>query len=755
MTVNTPTKPATILTLHLFVHDDTQHQRTPSSPVLDLIERMHQQEITCVVHSQAAQPPDDVAHQPSVFVSVGGSAADFVGLLGMPLERRRRWLHVTDAASLDHRAVIYCWLSATDPMPQPPRLQPTVLPSRPLVSVFTPAYRSGQRLQRPYQSLLAQTYPHWEWVVVDDSGDEAQTFRDCIGPLEDPRVVKVLLAQHLGRIGSVKRIAAGVCRGDILVELDHDDELTPDALERIVDALVAHPDCGFVFGDGAEVYEETGASHWYGWDAGFGYSLYWRQYDSVTGGTVDVQRTPDTNDRTIRHLVGLPNHPRAWTRSFYEAVGGHREGLSVADDFDLLLRSFVAGPFLRLPHLLYLQYRNAGGSNTTFTRNRQIQLLCSVIDQFYRHRVDHRMRELNVPKTAQLPYRRIWTCPDGDPRWIAADRHHVDASRTSRELFVLPWDDRHALQLLEQRLQAVQAAGWAGVELVVVGEVPQQRLEAAARQAPPGAVRWWQTDRTWPLSHVVRYGREMCSGAPSLIHGVDASITAEAGPDWRAPLPWVDRFQPIAARDRGFDRLHLLHWLQQRFGYSAYLEIGTDRDEVFSRMNGFRVKVGVDPSAGGTHRMTSDAFFAANRDQPLDRQQRFDLIFIDGLHEHQQVMRDVRNALACLLPGGTVVLHDCMPFEASQQVVPRPVPHALWTGDVWKAVFELRSQPDIDTATGRFDWGVSVIRVRPNQRPFHEVPAHCDWSFYEQHRDQGLNTMTFDDLLDWIDPGKP
>lgn len=529
MNANPPTKRTTVLTLHLFVQSSTE-QRTPSPQVLDLIERMHQHEIACVVHTSQAQPPDDVPHEPCVFVSVGAQATDFVGLYAMPLARRRRWLHVTDATSLDHRAVIYCWLSATDPMPQTPTLQPVVLPPQPLVSVFTPAYRSGQRLQRPYRSLLAQTYPHWEWVVVDDSGDDTNTFRDCIAPLDDPRVIKVLLAQNLGRIGSVKRIAAGVCRGDILLELDHDDELTPDALQRIVDALVANPDCGFVFADGAEVYEVTGTSHWYGWDAGFGYTMYWRQHNALKGGTVDVQRTPDTNDRTIRHLVGLPNHPRAWTRWFYDAVGGHREGLSVADDFDLLLRSFLAGQYLRVPHLLYLQYRNEGASNTTFVRNRQIQLLCSVIEQFYRPRLDRRLQALSVPKTAQLPYRRIWSCAHDDPRWVSADRCHVDDHRTCRELFVLSWDDPQAAHMLEQRLQAAQAAGWVGFEFIVVGAVPEPRLKAVARHAPPGALRWWPMDRTWPLSHVKRYGLQLGSGAPSVIHGVDPNITADAGP---------------------------------------------------------------------------------------------------------------------------------------------------------------------------------------------------------------------------------
>jgi glycosyltransferase involved in cell wall biosynthesis len=46
------------------------------------------------------------------------------------------------------------------------------------VSVFTPAYRPGAKIRRPYESLLAQTFKDWELVVVDDSDDDGATFRE-------------------------------------------------------------------------------------------------------------------------------------------------------------------------------------------------------------------------------------------------------------------------------------------------------------------------------------------------------------------------------------------------------------------------------------------------------------------------------------------------------------------------------------------------------------------------------------------------
>ncbi len=73
---------------------------------------------------------------------------------------------------------------------------------------------------------------------------------------------------------------------------------------------------------------------------------------------------------------------------------------------------------------------------------------------------------------------------------------------------------------------------------------------------------------------------------------------------------------------------------------------------------------------GGTHRMTSDEFFATN-----DR--HFDVIFVDGLHESEQVLKDVSAALDILNPNGFVFMHDCNP--RFQEIQVRPRRNVLWT----------------------------------------------------------------------------
>ena len=502
-----------LLTVHLYVDDRDAVSPSYLAALNELMARLQATGIATLRGWNGGDPLSISTIGPSVFVSMGESDRVFAGLYAMPLADRRRWLHYRHPADIQPDSLLYCWLAATEPLPSVNLAKPSQLASRPLVSVFTAAYRTGQRIQRPYQSLLNQTYDHWEWVVVDDSGDERATYDGWLKPLADPRIRVISRDRRSGYIGTVKREAADQCRGQILVELDHDDELTPDCLARLVQAFQRHPECGFAFGEAAEIYEETGDSHWYGWDAGFGFLTYWRQYDASSQRCVNVPRTPGINSKTVTHLIGLPNHPRAWTRACYDAAGGHRRGLSVADDYDLIIRSLLCTRALRVPQLLYLQYRNAGGSNQTFQRNAQIQQMCASLEQYYRPRIQQRLAELGLPSLVDHPYRRVWTCPDGSAEHAHADVVDQGTMVKTAYLLYLPLgESAQTSAALAAALRSCAEKAWQDCELVVVGDVPEALLEPAAATAPPGSLRWWKTDASWPQEDHIRYGRLLCRG---------------------------------------------------------------------------------------------------------------------------------------------------------------------------------------------------------------------------------------------------
>ena len=142
--------------------------------------------------------------------------------------------------------------------------------------------------------------------------------------------------------------------------------------------------------------------------------------------------------------------------------------------------------------------------------------------------------------------------------------------------------------------------------------------------------------------------------------------------------------------------------LLQATGARSYLEIGCGEHDLFSQVHAVR-KVGVDPTHGGTHRMTSDAFFAAN-------DETFDVVFVDGLHSYDQVRRDVRNALDVVPPGGWIALQDMFPRDWIEEHTPQ-ISASRWTGDPWKLAFELIGARGVEFRLLAIDHGVGVIRV--------------------------------------------
>jgi hypothetical protein len=158
---------------------------------------------------------------------------------------------------------------------------------------------------------------------------------------------------------------------------------------------------------------------------------------------------------------------------------------------------------------------------------------------------------------------------------------------------------------------------------------------------------------------------------------------------------WNWRATPI-------NRIAVVNLAAAKFPACAYLEIGCDRNEVFNSVPVDR-KVGVDPNRGGTIKTTSDAFFQSNTD-------RFDVIYIDGLHTYEQVHKDVANAMRCLNSGGWVILHDLLPHNWIEAHVPR-IAMGSWTGDVWKVAFELIETPGVEFNIVKVDNGVGVFRL--------------------------------------------
>ena len=153
-----------------------------------------------------------------------------------------------------------------------------------------------------------------------------------------------------------------------------------------------------------------------------------------------------------------------------------------------------------------------------------------------------------------------------------------------------------------------------------------------------------------------------------------------------------------------FYRWDLIEYLIKKNNYKNYLEIGCDKNQLFSKVN-IGNKIGVDPVSGGNVRKTSDDFFKENKSN-------FDIVFIDGLHTYEQVKKDILNSVNCLLDEGIILVHDCMPDSLGKQAVPRY--KMQWNGDVWKAIVDLRQQENLEIYTCEIDQGIGVISKKKN-----------------------------------------
>ena len=151
-------------------------------------------------------------------------------------------------------------------------------------------------------------------------------------------------------------------------------------------------------------------------------------------------------------------------------------------------------------------------------------------------------------------------------------------------------------------------------------------------------------------------------------------------------------------------RWDLIEYLIKKYNYTNYLEIGCDKDQLFSKVK-IQNKIGVDPFNGGNVRKTSDKFF-------LENNEKFDIVFIDGLHIYSQVKKDILNSVQCLKPNGIVLVHDCMPDSVGKQAVPRY--KMQWNGDVWKAIVDLRQKNNLEIYTCEIDQGIGIITNKKN-----------------------------------------
>ena len=163
-------------------------------------------------------------------------------------------------------------------------------------------------------------------------------------------------------VGFHKNKAFHLGSGDVVVEVDHDDMITPDCLEELNKAY-QDESVGFVFSDVA-VYDDNFVP--YNEQHGWSYYFY-----NFRGKDRYVMNSWRPTSQSLAYIWYAPDHVRSWRKSVYEEIGGHNVDLSICDDHELMIRTYLKTKMYHIKKPLYI-YR-VYGENTYLQRNADIQ----------------------------------------------------------------------------------------------------------------------------------------------------------------------------------------------------------------------------------------------------------------------------------------------------------------------------------------------------------------------------------------------
>lgn len=345
-----------------------------------------------VVLSSDSNLPMLLSREKPHIIITTGKQEDWLQLFRADYDTRKKWLHFPEinAENVEQvgESAYQCFIHDI--------LHTNQHRNTVKISAFTCTYKTNEHhLQRLFNSLRNQTWSNWEWVIYDDSDDNGQTFERLKNlTRSDHRVVIYRGSERTGVIGHNKNLAAMMGSGEVLAEIDHDDELTEDCFQLLAKAYTDYPECGFYYTDCTELFENGQFIH-YGDFFALGFGSYYQS--TWNGVSYLISKAPPTNAKTLRHIVGVPNHIRAWRKDIYHQIGGHNPKLYVADDYEIIVRSFLVTKFLHIPKMCYLQYyRNPGENviNTQDIRRSEIQRLVRHIATFYDKAIHDRILEL-------------------------------------------------------------------------------------------------------------------------------------------------------------------------------------------------------------------------------------------------------------------------------------------------------------------------------------------------------------------------
>ncbi|MCO7220224.1 glycosyltransferase family A protein [Klenkia sp. PcliD-1-E] len=324
----------------------------------------------------------------------------------------------------------------------------------PLVGVVVPVYRVEAFVTAALDSVRAQTWPHWECVVVDDGSPDGSARLVAQVVAAEPRV-RLVRQENRGLAGArntgLQHLSPEV---SVVAFLDSDDVWCPDHLEVLVTALRADPAAVGAYGY-AELLDGDGDAV----DPGLHPS---RQRDRRRVNGRRLVAVPPGAPLTFDEAVVVsPLYPPAvavFRREVVDRVGPFDQGLTQMEDWDFYQRVLRHGPVLTVPQQV-AWYRVHGG-----------QMTRRVVEAVHQH---------------DLVRRKVWRSPEN----TAAQRRV--ATRAWRQLQL-----RRTARAAQRLLGALRRREWGPAARLALGTavVAAQNLGSGPPRPSTRILRW--TGRT-------------------------------------------------------------------------------------------------------------------------------------------------------------------------------------------------------------------------------------------------------------------
>lgn len=208
----------------------------------------------------------------------------------------------------------------------------------PILSVAMSVYNGERFLESAIDSVLAQTFTDFEFLILDDGSSDASRTIIAAAAARDPRI-RPIMRENRGLVASLNQLLAEA-RAPLIARMDADDLCMPERFASQVAFLAAYPDHG-VIGSYTRDIDENG--------------------DSYHNSGADHPQTHEELLHNIEHGGPLLAHPSVmYRRDIVLDAGGYHAAFRHCEDFDLWLRLAHRTRIANLPERL-LHYRHYAG----------------------------------------------------------------------------------------------------------------------------------------------------------------------------------------------------------------------------------------------------------------------------------------------------------------------------------------------------------------------------------------------------------